>query len=375
VSRLDFQKDPICEKTRKLVEDEFDRKRAEGKLSRVHDMDHVIAVSNFTGITARALMNGQGFDDFTYERAAILAAVAGNLHDYHREAKETEPHGPKGAEFFMKHTGNLNMSPLESTSVEHAILHHEMSIPELSEEFGSPIGVRQEMLPAVIAFALKTGDGILEASGYRVLERRAFFVGKERMLHGDLSNVFEYPNESDLAVIGESLRRLYGKLPIDSYPDWIKGYGEWLHSIQYKFLQGLLTYRDMTESEAAEYMERRGFPKFEGVKDKVAAQKHLYGKHFDKNDYPVLAANIEQIMCLGEDKDELAEASYQLVKNIAQAETPEDGIDVYGNFTPIGNPFAQDFYNGMSGYREGSYKFIADFETDVTEAVRRISGN
>ena len=376
--KLDFQEDPICDLARRLTKAQFDNQRARGLLSKVHDLDHVTAVSNFGGVTARALMNGQGYDDIAY-RASVLAAIAGNLHDFEREAKETEPHGPRSADFFnylASESSIFDLDFLETASVYRAIANHEMSLPELLEEFSNPIGPKKEKLPAVVAFSLKTGDGILEASGYRVLERRAFFVGKERMLHGDLKNIFQYPGESDLAVIGETLRRLYGKLPIDSYPEWIKEYGEKLHSIQYLFLRGLLRYRGMSETEAAECMEEAGFPKFDGIADKVHAQKHLDGEHFSEDRYPVLATKISQLRDLGVgDKDELAEASYKLVETIAQSESPEEGIDTYSKFSILTNTYAHDFYNGMNGYREGSDAFIDDFETNVTDAVRRISSN
>jgi len=367
---LNFQDDPPSVTTRKMVEEKFDRKRAEGRLSKAHDIDHVIAVSNFAGVTARALAIGQGFDELV-DRAPILGAVAGNLHDYHREAKETEPHGPASANAFLDMwlQGNTGFNTQEFDAVYRAIAHHEASLPELSEIFGDPIGQKQQILPAIVAFSLKTGDGILEASGYRVLERRAFFVGKERMQNGDLKGIFKYPEESDLAVIGESLRRLYGKLPIDSYPDWVKSYGEKLHSIQYKFLNGLLRYRGMDEARAASFMEEAGFPKFDGIKDKVREQRHLNGRYFPADRYPVLAERITWLRKLmDEEKDDLAEASHLLVETIAQADSPEEGIELYGKCAGL-NTYANEFYNGMKGYREGSDASIGDFETDVTYAL------
>ncbi|UCD06992.1 MAG: hypothetical protein JSW41_04125 [Candidatus Aenigmatarchaeota archaeon] len=373
---LDFNEEPACIKTRELVEEEFDAKRAEGKLSRAHDFDHIVAVSNFAGVTARALMNGQDYDDMDY-RASVLGAISGNLHDYHREAKETESHGPISAEFFKKLwvSGDMDMDTNEFDSVYRAIAEHEASLPENLEIFGSPIGRKQQILPAVIAFSLKTGDVILEASGFRVLERRAFFVGKERMLHGDLKEKFKYPEESDLAVIGETLRRLYGKLPIDSYPDWVKDYGEKLHSIQYLFLKGLLAHREFTEEEAVDFLEKRGFPRFEGIKDKVHAQRHLDGKHFPDDKYPVLSEEIRKTLDFSLSKiDNLAVASFNLVSTIANAESPEEGIDSYKE-VGIQNPFRDMFYEGMSGYRKGSEDFVHGFETNVTDAVRRKAQN
>lgn len=368
---LDFNDDIDCANTRRNVRNQFDRKRSEGKLFKVHDIDHVVAVSNIAGVTARSLMNGQGYDELA-KRASVLGAIAGNLHDYHREAKETEPHGHVGAEHLKElwNSGEVTMDTQEFDSVYRSIYTHEASLPQLFDIFGDPIGQKQQILPAVIAFSLKTGDGILEASGYRVLERRAFFVGKERMLHGDLKDVFRYPEESDLAVIGETLRRLYGKLPIDSYPKWVKEYGEKLHSVQYLLLKGLLEYRGLDEDEAARLMEKSGFPKFEGVADKVNAQRHLSGKYFSDDEYPVLAEEIGDTLDFsGHHLDELAQASSDLVSTISQAESQEEGIKKYGEHRY--NQFKERFYRGMNGYREGGEDFVREFETNITDAVRK----
>jgi hypothetical protein len=370
---LDFNDDIDCTSTRRNVRNQFDRKRSEGKLSKAHDIDHVIAVSNIAGVTARSLMKGQAYDDMA-DRASILAAIAGNLHDYHREAKETEPHGPVGAEHLKELwvSGEVTMDTQEFDSTYRSIHTHEASLPELLQIFGDPIGDHQQILPAVIAFSLKTGDGILEASGYRVLERRAFFVGKERM-HGDLKDIFRYPEESDLAVIGETLRRLYGKLPIDSYPEWIKQYGEKLHAVQYLLLKGLLEYRGLDEAQAAELMEKNGFPKFEGIGDKVRAQRHLDGGYFTEEKHFVLAQEIASYLDLSDRQlDQLAEASDGLVSIIAQSESQEEGIERYGEIG-LDNQFRDRFYRGMKGYRESGEDFVREFEKNITNAVERIS--
>ncbi len=375
---LEFRKHPLYVDAKNRMEEEFSKKREEGILSKAHAEDHVIAVTNTGGVTAGALMRGQDYYDLA-ERAEALASVAGLMHDIIRESHEKSPHGPEGAKYVtgLFHSEEnwrdlLGEDGLDAVS--SSIGHHEKSFGEITYIFGSPIGNRQEITPSVVAHSLKTGDAALEASGNRVIERRSFFVGKERVLFGDLKEKLRYPDQSHLAFLGETMIRLYKKNPIDGYPGWLKPFAQEWHAIQYMAYKGLLKYVGMNEAEAANYMKEMGFTKFDDdLVEQVTAQRHLDGGHFAEDKYPVLSGEIRKLNEMGAGElDDLAESVYRVINLIARADSPEDAIKQYQREGFGDLVYAKRFMDGIVAYRNGSDDFLNHLSGSIEDSVRAI---
>ncbi len=378
-----FKNEPLYHDAKQTMKYEFRKKREEGVLSKAHAEDHVLAVSNFGAATASALMKGTGRESDA-GHAAFLASLAGLMHDIRREATEKSPHGPEGAKFVLElswedgHTGYLwkSLGPDGFDAVYRAIANHEYPFKTITTIFGDPLETEgKPLMPSVVSHSLKTGDAALEASGYRVIERRSFFVGKERFKK-DLKDILKYPDESHLAFLGETMIRLYKKNPIDAYPEWLKPFAEEWHAIQYLFYSGLLRYTGMDEKQAAEYMHRIGFTKFDQeLVDKISQERHLDGNYFPEDKYPVLSSEIKKLRELPEEeKDDLAESAYRTVRFIAEAESPEEAIGKYQKEGMGDLEYANEFMEGIIAYRSGSEEFLDDFERKIEESVRALKG-
>ncbi|MBI2133499.1 hypothetical protein HYU11_02345 [Candidatus Woesearchaeota archaeon] len=348
------------------MESVFAQKRKEGTLSLAHAELHATAVSNFGAATARALANAQGLNDVA-ERWAILAGAAFLLHDIERFPNEIVPHGPASAKYLHDISTECpwtELSPHELSSLEGAIREHESNFARIWGFFGEPFGLKGKILSSVMAHALLIGDKVMEQSGYGVLPRRCVFVGKERMLN-DIT-MLQYPRDSHLAVLAETMIRLYERNPIDSYPGWIKGFAEEWHGIQYMFYKGLLEYCGTSEETFARLMHDVGFPKFnETVVEKVSAQQHLSGKYFRREEYPVLSKTVADISDLSRIRlSDLAESSYQLVHALATAEDPDGLISA---FKPQETSLAYqaEFMTGIQAYRSGSGQLIRKLEEGI----------
>ncbi len=375
---LGFREHPLYVDAKNRVEKEFSKKREEGLLSKAHAEDHVIAVTNTGGVTAGALMRSQDYHDLA-ERSEVLASIAGLMHDIIRESHEESPHGPEGAKYVtgLFHSEKnwrelLGEDGLDAVS--RSIEYHEESFGEITDIFGNPIGKKQVIIPSVVAHSLKTGDAALEASGNRVIERRSFFVGKERMLSGDLKEKLTYPDQSHLAFLGETMIRLYKKNPIDEYPDWLKPFAQEWHAIQYMAYKGLLRYIGMNEAEAANYMKEIGFTKFDGaLVEQVMAQRHLDGKHFAEDKYPVLSGEIRKLNEMGAGElDDLAESVYLVINLIARADSPEEAIKQYQQEGFGDLVYAKRFMDGIIAYREGSDEFLNYLSGSIENSVRAL---
>jgi hypothetical protein len=269
------------------------------------------------------------------------------------------------------------MDTTELDAVSRAVKYHEKNFGELNDIFGDPIsGQKQQILPSVVAHSLKTGDGAIDTSGFRVIERRSHFVGKERMSK-DLKGILKYPAESPLAVLGETMIRLYEVNPIDSYPLWLRRFSEKWHGIQYPFYASLLELHDLEEAEAARLFERLKFPRFDSkLREKVESIKQLDGHHFSKKDYPSLASEIERIKSTepGE-RFNMAESAYQVVMMFATAESPEAAIESYEREAFIGLKYADYLMDGIISYRKGSSAFVEGFAREIEDSVRVLKGN
>jgi hypothetical protein len=379
-----------CIGAKASMEEEFRLKKGKGTLSKAHVQDHVYAVANTAGATGAALINGLGYYEgfILPENAARLSVLSGILHDIEREATEEIPHGPESAKrvLNLSRSENHRLSDLSQDDLHClyvSIALHEQPFSVIGNVVGDPLKVpmMHSMLP-VVAHALKTGDAALEASGYRVIDRRSFFVGKERMLKTDadgrpvdLHAILTYPNDSHLAFLGETMIRLYGKNPIDAYPAWLKPFAQEWHAIQYLAYQGLLRYEGMTEEQAAQRMLDMGFTKFTPkLVEQIVSQRHLSGEYFSSDEYPVLSEEIRKVMELDEASlDDLAQSTYDVVNLFARADSPEAAIEQY-KARGIDGRYAPGFMEGIIGYREGSEDFLDDFGRKIENAVRDVKG-
>ena len=357
--------DEILRDAEQRMRAHFAELRAEKKLSKAHDESHVLAVATYGLDTARILSTLARPNNYDNYRVAELTYLAGLLHDYCREAKETEPHGPRSAEYFHSLCGQYPYSQLtdeEAYAVEQAIAEHEKSFNDIEAEFGNPTSV-----VSIIAHGLLTGDKVMEASGPRVGERRSFFVGKERMHGGDIT-MFEYPKESDLAVLGETMIRLYGKNPISGYPAWIVPYAEGLHAWQYQWYSGLLGARELTEEIAAQIMLEKGFPKFTPeIAAKIGSEKHISpdGIFGSGPDNPIKSKVMELQDLNPPKRSDLNMSVIALVNLFAMGDSPEQVIETYvsdGELQYLDRFMGEirDYRTGTEEMRQGLMKSVSD---------------
>lgn len=241
-------------------------------------------VANFAPVIARYLAKKQGIENPEY--AAILAELCGLLHDIRRDATEEVPHGPTGAEY-IKNSEIKDLFLLNELEVIcNIVYHHEDSYDKISQRFKDP-------LTRIIAQTIVIGDKLAEASGPRILERRSFFVGKERILRGDLRNKFKYPDDSYLAVLGETIRRLYDINHAKRYSKEMVPIVDFLHPWQYEFYKGLLLRSEMQEDEAAKYLNSKEFTGLDEALKRID-EKHLDGKYFSAEEFPQITTTILQ---------------------------------------------------------------------------------
>ena len=374
---LSFMEHPAVKQGLQIMETEFAKKRDDGILSLAHDERHVTNVAKCAGVIAQALMDNfimPTSDDRKF--IPIAAAFAGSLHDIKRTVKEKgQKHAIEAAIYMEAHNhvfgDNIMREAFEWAKLAAGM--HEFSIGDIRGIFGN------SSFPTpleIVVIAHKLADGAIEASGYRVVERRCFFVGRERILHGDLKDHFtDYPmtRRSVFAVIGESLVRLYKSLPIADYPQWFIDYSQRLHGKQYIFLQGLLPYAGfIDEIHAAEFMiELHDFPKFEGILEKVQKENHLSGNFFKKDEFPILYDAIEEARSL--DQEKLAEASSLVVKIISEAETPEIGIkNLQKLASESDNEIFIDFAQGIVAAGNCDEKFLKEVYDAVVAGVEKV---
>ncbi|MGC8851478.1 MAG: hypothetical protein ACP5O3_04655, partial [Candidatus Micrarchaeia archaeon] len=206
----------------------FAEREKTGGLSKVHDWSHVHAVARHAKIVAEELALKEGLEAETAKQVGLLAEAAGYLHDVVRKPTESAPHGTMGEKFIkrayaaptlptsIKKRFFTEFTPKEIETIAAAVGLHESSWKELEEKTAGVPAVTR-----IIAQALVAGDKAFEASGYRVIERRSFFVGKERM-QKELKHLEDYYGEKAplYAVAMESAMRLHAINALKDMPAW-----------------------------------------------------------------------------------------------------------------------------------------------------------
>ena len=188
--------------------------------------------------------------------------------------------------------------------------------------------------------------------------------------------MFKYPEEAHFAVLGETIRRLYAQNPISEYPDWLKPFAEKLHSEQYWFYRGMLEHAGMSETEAADFMLKKGYTKFkeEKIPDKVREELHLDGNYFSEKEYPVLSDEIRKIGDLeSSELTDLGKSTRILTSYISEAESPEEGIE-FGlkDKNKYNSKYLDFFLDGIADYRARTQKTVDNFGNQLRTIVERI---
>ena len=159
-----------------LVKDLFAEKRQKGKISLVHDIDHVKAVADYGSTAAEFFASKHNLSPEERKRISKVAAVTGWCHDIVREATETSPHGSECKKYLERlynidHTIPFLVSEETWNIIGDVVGSHELGFDAITEKY------ENRPIPELcIAQGIVVGDKLVEASGPRVLERRSFLL-------------------------------------------------------------------------------------------------------------------------------------------------------------------------------------------------------
>lgn len=328
-----------------------------GKLSKAHSYDHVANVALYAGLLAPYF--GKRLSVSDPERLVDYAQMAGFSHDIIRYASQTDSGEDAGARFLESLYDDYFTSIPEdyyNRFVTDVVRHSGESFLQIQERY------KDDPEALAIALAVVAGDKLIEASGPRVLERRSFFVGRERMLNpNDLGAVFSFPTESPHGVLSETMVRLGSVNHISNYETVpaLLDLAQELHSPQYHWYRGLLLHLGMDEDEALDYLVRRlkGSPITEKLARRVEEggrrlvdEHHLNGKYFEQQNLPVLLNTVRNPP---EDGD-LRISAIDIVDHFARYKTPERAINRFEE-TPFGSPTFQEWMKDIIAYRRGNF--------------------
>ncbi len=340
---------------RDIVLEKMHEQEKSGTLSAAHSYDHVENVSRYAGIFASYL--AKRFDtDPNY--ASAFAEMDGWAHDIIRYASEVESGEDASARFleslYETHfSKSINRDDYQNLVVG-IIRNSDQSFERMAEIY------KDNKDALVIALALVAGDKLIEASGPRVLERRSYFVGKERMLNSkDLGAVFKYPNESANGVLSETFVRLGDINHVSNYSSdkSLLSLAQKLHSLQYQLYKGLLLNLGMTEEEALGFIVDRMSEKLPKLAERVKRggkrlvdERHMDGTYFSNLNLTILSNAIKSMP----DDEDLKESSSALVSAFSLAESPEFAIEAYKS-NPYDLPTFRNWMEGIIAYRKGTY--------------------
>jgi len=329
-----------------------------GQLSKAHAYDHVTNVSGYAGFFVPYFARKLGVQK--PERLAPYARMAGLSHDIIRYASQTDS-GEEASAIFLQgiydahFSGSVEREDYERFVVD-IVRNSDSNLSEMRETY------KNDAEALAVALAVVSGDKLIEASGPRVLERRSFFVGKERMQNPkDLGAVFNYPKESHEGVLTETMVRLGHVNHISNYfPEpSLLDLAQHLHSYQYQWYRGLLLNLGLAEAEALDYFVRklRNSPITQKLADRVeeggkrlVEEEHMNGKYFRENS---LSALLESVRSMPED-DELEESSWAIVSHFAETESPEVAIKSFEE-NPYGPPTFRSWMEDIISYRKGEF--------------------
>lgn len=329
-----------------------------GNLSKAHAYDHVGNVARYAGRLAPFF--AERFETDGPEALGHFAEMVGYAHDVVRYASQVDAGEEESARLLAESYPNLFSDVVGYDDFRRLVVdvvrHSDLSFPEMRDHY------RDDPQARAVALAVTTGDKLMEASGPRVLERRSFFVGRERMRkEGDLGAVFSFPEESPHGVLTETMVRLgsvnhptnYGEFPE------LSDLAQELHAPQYHWYRGLLLHLGMDDEEAHTYLvgrlrENDATQKLatrleEGGK-RLIDEHHLTGDYFTGEGFSALADAVRN----PPEDDDVKESSAFLVQTFAQAERPEQPIERF-KAEPSGPPTFRDWMGDIIAYRNGDY--------------------
>lgn len=337
-----------------------------GQLSKAHSYDHVENVARYAGVFAGYLARKLNVGS---EKAVIFARMAGLSHDIVRYAAEGGKSGEEESAALLSsiyddYFSNLVTRDDYERLIVGVVRNSKNGFTEMQQIYANDHEAR------AVALALVAGDKLIEASGPRVLERRPFFVGGERMRNKkDLGAALGFPHESHLGVLSETFVRLGDINHVGGYasdPSLLKLAQE-LHKYQYQFYKGLLLLTGMTETEALEYIGKRfeeKLPKINAAVQKggkrLIEEHHLDGTYFEHNNMPVLLQAVREM------PDDLRDSSKELVRIFAEADSPDAAIDKYLFHQRRSGPLTFDrWMNDIIEYRNGRFtaRILESLET------------
>lgn len=321
-------------------------------LSKVHDLAHIESVGVHARLLAEELALRRGFSKASANRTGILAEASGKVHDIVRRTTERKPHGPKGARAILTLRRRYPQAFGEFSQKELEILADATRVHETEfAEFNKAIK-NFSSRKKIVARSVHIADKLFEASGYRVLERRAFFVGKER-LEKDLAyfkNI--YGEKAPLyAVAMESCMRLRAINVLSDYSKEIQPIAKPLHAVQEKFYFGLLKELGLNERRLAQEMEKINFPKFDKLGAKVKKEV-------------ARAASDNLINAISPD---VANSATELVMHFNKATSPDAALE---NWRPKGNQ-AKKWLQGMKGARIGGETYLKNLQRQIHRALSK----
>lgn len=321
-------------------------------LSKVHDLAHVESVGVHARPLAEELALSRGFSKASAKRIGILAEASGEVHDIVRRATEKVPHGPKGARAILALRRRYPQAFGEFTIKELEILADATKVHETEfAEFDKAI---KNFSPRkkIVARSVHIADKLFEASGYRVLERRAFFVGKERLEKDLVSFKGLYGEKAPLyAVAMESCMRLRAINVLADYPKGIQPIAKPLHTVQEKFYYGLLKYLGLNEKRLVQEMERVNFPKFDKLGAKVKKEV-------------ARTASERAVQAVSPDT---ANSAAELVMHFNKAASPDAALETW---QPRGNQ-AKVWLQGMKGARIGGKRYLQKMQNQIHKALTK----
>jgi hypothetical protein len=343
-------------KMRGLVCGFMDGQKMQGNLSLSHAHDHAENVARYGSVLGGYLAQKIGVDP---EKVAAFTQIAGWSHDIVRYAAQGKS-GEEESALLLEQLYDAHFKDLVSRHdyqrlVVDVVRNSEKSFSEMQLQYANDPEAR------AVALGIVAGDKLIETSGPRCLERRAFFVGKERMKNQkDLGAAFKYPSESPLGVLSETFVRLGHINHIsnyDLYPE-ISALAQELHATQYQLYRGLIKRFVLcgTESEILDYIVGRMTPvphlakRIKTAGQRLVDEHHLDGMYFAQRGYTRL---LEAINTMPHDED-LVESARHLIELFVTAKTPDGAIHIY-EMDQVGPPTFRKWMNAIISYRKGDY--------------------
>jgi len=339
------------EKTKEQIRKWFGARAKRGTLSPAHDLTHVESVSAHAGILAQELAR-KSYPQQALGTIRDIAEAAGNVHDIVRRATERVPHGTQGAETIKRLRTRFPKAFGEFQSREIQLLAdatrvHELSFPEFNKAIRN-FSKRKR----IIARAVYTADKLFEASGYRAIERRAFFVGNERMKTELAGLRTIYGKNAPLyAVAMESCMRLRARNVLGDYPKAIQPIARPLHATQQKFYFGLLKYLGISEATLVQEMEKVNFPKFDQYRQRIISE----------------VAKAQSNRAVSNISNDVSSSAAELVMRFNKASSPETALK---KWKPKGTQ-ANEWLQGIRGARIGGKQYLDKVQRQIRTALAK----